>query len=106
MFKVDLSNLPKLHDDYGGYRQSHRGENVSLRVAHIPAGRPASPAHSHANEQIVVVLEGSYVLRIGDEEVPVKAGDVLVIPPDVPHGSVKVFVDSVVVDIFAPPQET
>ena len=43
-------------------------------------------AHSHAPEQVYVVVRGRGKMRVGDEERWVEAGDLIFIPPDVVHG--------------------
>jgi len=51
----------------------------------IQPGKKAFPAHYHlANEEAVFVLEGEGVLRLGDEEHNLRAGDYLAFPPGPP----------------------
>lgn len=65
------------------------------------------PKHSHENEQITYILEGALHFWIGDdgtEEVVVRAGEVLVIPSNVPHKA-EALEDTLDVDIFSPPRQ-
>ncbi|NOT46296.1 MAG: cupin domain-containing protein [Acidobacteria bacterium] len=65
------------------------------------------PRHSHENEQLTYVLEGSLHFWIGDdgeEEVIVGSGEVLVIPSNVPHMA-EAMEDTLDVDIFSPPRQ-
>jgi quercetin dioxygenase-like cupin family protein len=65
------------------------------------------PKHSHHNEQITYILEGELKFWIGDAEgqvVHVKPGEVLHIPPHVPHKA-EAIDDTLDVDIFNPPRE-
>ncbi len=66
------------------------------------------PRHSHPNEQISWIVEGALLFTLGepggDRQVTVRAGEVLVIPGDLPHGA-EALEDSVDFDIFAPPRE-
>jgi quercetin dioxygenase-like cupin family protein len=65
------------------------------------------PLHSHHNEQITYVLEGALRFLLGQEqerEVIVRAGEVLTIPPHLPH-SAEALEDTLDVDIFNPPRE-
>ncbi len=66
------------------------------------------PRHSHPNEQIAYILEGALRFLLGDESNPqeaiVRAGDILVIPADLPH-SAEALEDTVDIDIFAPPRQ-
>jgi uncharacterized cupin superfamily protein len=48
----------------------------------VPPGKRAWPFHCHhVNEEMFVILEGSGVLRFGEREYPVRAGDVIAAPP-------------------------
>ena len=59
------------------------------------------PEHSHVSEQITYVLEGVLRFTIGGEEIVVGAGQVLVIPPNVPHMAVALE-DTLDMDLFSP----
>ncbi len=50
----------------------------------IPAGK-AVAAHFHNCEESILVIKGNAVAEINGEERPVKVGEVLFIPPNVPH---------------------
>jgi len=65
----------------------------------------AVPSHSHHNAQFTMVQTGAlkFLLADGGEQI-VRAGQVLDIPPHVPHG-VEVLEDSVVIDLFTPRRE-
>jgi quercetin dioxygenase-like cupin family protein len=62
------------------------------------------PLHSHHNEQVTYILEGTLKFGLNDEEIIVRAGEVLCIPPNVPHEAVALE-DTVDLDIFTPPRE-
>jgi quercetin dioxygenase-like cupin family protein len=66
------------------------------------------PRHSHANEQLAFVAEGAMRFSLGEEgsaeDVIVRAGEVLVIPGNLPH-SAEALEDTINFDIFAPPRE-
>jgi quercetin dioxygenase-like cupin family protein len=62
------------------------------------------PMHSHENEQITYILEGALKFRLNGDEVVVRAGEVLCIPPHVPHEAIAVE-DTVDLDVFTPPRE-
>jgi quercetin dioxygenase-like cupin family protein len=61
------------------------------------------PMHNHENEQITYVLEGALKFIIQDTEIIVHAGEVLVIPPHVPH-SAEALEDTIDLDVFCPPR--
>jgi len=65
------------------------------------------PLHAHENEQLSHVLEGALRVRVGSEtgeETVVRAGEVLVIPSNVPH-QVEALEDTLAVDVFSPPRQ-
>ena len=59
------------------------------------------PEHSHENEQIAYVLEGALKFIFRDGEAVVRAGEMLIIPPNVPHAATALE-DTIDLDIFAP----
>jgi len=63
-----------------------------------------APRHSHPHEQIVMMLEGKLRLTVGDADTIMAPGDIVVIPPDVPHEA-QALEDTLVLDIFSPPRE-
>ena len=62
------------------------------------------PEHSHHNEQISMMEQGSLKFVIAGQEIVLKAGQVLRIPPNLPH-SAEALEDCVAVDLFSPPRE-
>jgi quercetin dioxygenase-like cupin family protein len=63
------------------------------------------PRHSHPNEQITFITEGALRFDFDDGTSHiVHAGEVLVIPSDLPH-SATALVDTIDFDIFAPPRQ-
>jgi quercetin dioxygenase-like cupin family protein len=59
------------------------------------------PEHAHVSEQITYILEGALQFWIDNQELVVRAGEVLVIPPDVPHKATALE-DTLDVDLFSP----
>lgn len=81
------------------------GDNVM--IAHVYLKKDGVvPLHSHHNEQLTYVLKGALRFLLGeneDREVIVRAGEVLTIPPHLPHSAVALE-DTLDVDIFNPPR--
>lgn len=74
-------------------------------IAHVYLKRGAIvPRHSHVNEQITYILGGALNFILDDGEVLVRAGEVLIIPPGVPH-SAEAMEDTDDLDIFIPRRE-
>ena len=46
------------------------------------------PLHTHPHEQVVNMIEGRFALTVDGETRVLEAGDVVVIPSNVPHGGV------------------
>ena len=59
--------------------------------------------HSHVNEQITYILEGALKFWIDGREIVVRAGEVLTIPPNMPHKA-EAMEDTIDLDIFHPPR--
>ena len=62
------------------------------------------PEHSHHNEQITYILEGALKFWIDGKVIVVKAGEVLTIPPHMPHKA-EALEETVDLDVFNPPRE-
>ena len=78
------------------------GQNVMLARVLLKKGCIV-PEHSHHNEQITYVLEGALKFWIDGKEIVVNAGEVLTIPPNMPHRA-EALADTVDLDIFNPPR--
>lgn len=64
------------------------------------------PLHRHPNEQIAYILEGKLRFWFGENDeqsFDVSAGEVLVIPPNVPHRA-EALEDTLDLDVFSPPR--
>jgi unsaturated pyranuronate lyase len=76
-----------------------------MMIAHVYLAKGAIvPEHSHENEQITYILEGKLRFTIGGEAIDVASGEVLTIPPHVPHMA-EALEDTLDVDVFTPPRE-
>lgn len=61
------------------------------------------PEHSHVNEQITYILQGALKFWIDGREIVVNEGEVLTIPPNMPHKA-EALVDTLDLDVFNPPR--
>ena len=61
------------------------------------------PLHHHENEQISYIVEGALKFEIDGREITVHAGEVLCIPPNMPHQA-EALEDTLDFDIFYPPR--
>jgi quercetin dioxygenase-like cupin family protein len=90
----------------GVQRRFLYGEKAMLAQIWLKKGTTV-PRHVHPAEQLSFIVEGALRLRLGDDlsEVhDVKAGEVLVIPANVPHEAVALE-DTYDLDVFSPPRE-
>jgi unsaturated pyranuronate lyase len=62
------------------------------------------PAHKHVSEQITMVMVGAIRFTIGGRDIDVRAGEVLIIPPNVVHSAIALE-DSDDIDAFSPLRE-
>jgi len=78
---------------------------VNTMLARIVLKRGAHvPLHSHMHEQISQVVEGAARFVLNGNEVVARAGEVVCIPPHMPH-EVIALEDTVALDIFNPPRQ-
>ncbi|RZU35467.1 cupin domain-containing protein [Edaphobacter modestus] len=84
-------------------RQFVVGKDVMVARVLLKKGANV-PLHHHHNEQITYILEGALEFLIAGERIVVRAGEVLCIPPNVPHEA-NALEDTVDVDIFNPPRQ-
>ncbi len=93
---VNVSSLKKRVEERGdkfGYSTCRLGpevgaEKIGASYFEIPPGKQAFPHHYHtANEEAAFVIEGKGLLRIGQDEVEIEAGDYIAFPvgPDHAH---------------------
>jgi quercetin dioxygenase-like cupin family protein len=85
------------------------GERMMMAHVYLKRGCIV-PLHSHMNEQLTYILEGALRFWLGADGTPdqrvqdVRAGEVLVIPPHVPHKA-EALEDTLDLDVFSPPRQ-
>jgi len=96
----DALELEEVHPQF--HRHYLSGEKVMLSRILLKKGFVV-PFHRHHNEQVSFVLDGALKFTFEDKAIVVNSGEVLVIPPNVPH-KVEAMVDTLDFDIFSPPR--
>ena len=81
---VSWNNVPEDHLAQGIRRRIVTGEQVMLGRIYLPKGAVVPP-HRHANEQITHIVSGALRFVIDGEEMIVRAGETLIIPPNAEH---------------------
>jgi quercetin dioxygenase-like cupin family protein len=78
------------------------GQNIMLARVLLKRGCIV-PEHSHPNEQVTFIAEGALKFWIDGKEIVVNSGEVLTIPPNMPHKA-EALEDTVDFDVFNPPR--
>src|ERR1700741_1374083 len=96
--KVEREKLNDLIDrEMGGGNKLMVARVFLKKGAHVP-----QPPHH--NEQVTYILDGALKFAIDGKEIVVRAGEVLCIPPNMPHEA-WALEDTVDLDVFTPPRE-
>jgi quercetin dioxygenase-like cupin family protein len=95
---VAKENLNPLFD-----RQLIVGEKIMVARISLKKGAHV-PLHSHFNEQITQTITGTLKFHIDGKDIVVGPGEILCIPPNMPHEA-WALEDCVEVDTFTPPRE-
>ena len=96
--KIPLEKMNSLLD-----RQLVVGSDVMVARVLLKKGC-VIPLHSHHNEQVTMIESGALQFTIDSKDIVVRSGEVLCIPPHVPH-SATALEDTVDIDIFTPPRQ-
>jgi uncharacterized cupin superfamily protein len=91
--KLEVSDRAPLYDGGAsglvvGARAGTAARKLGGGIDVLPPGKRACPYHFHyAQEELFVILEGAGTLRVAGEMIPIRAGDVIGIPPgpEYPH---------------------
>ncbi len=83
-------------------RRTLYGEKMMVARVRLEKGCHVAP-HHHDSEQIAIVMSGSCVWLMGEERtpVPMKGGEVMVLPSNVVHG-LDVLEDTEIIDVLSP----
>ena len=100
---IDLSDMQEKEIVPGFHGRFVHSENMTFAYWDIAAGS-ALPEHSHAHEQVVNVIDGELELKAAGEIRIMGAGQVAVLPGNVPH-SARGITDCKVIDVFYPVRE-
>ena len=94
------TSIPKKEINPGLVRQFVTASRVTIANFDMKRGCVV-PSHAHENEQVSYVVSGALKFDVAGKDIVVRAGELLQIPPQVPHG-VEVLEDAHVIDIFSP----
>lgn len=84
-------------------------ENLMLAVIDLSVAGSSVPVHAHPHEQISFIVQGRVRFTVGEgdeqETAEVGPGDVIVSPPNTPHGAVLLSDTARIIDAFHPIRE-
>lgn len=66
--------------------RAERGHSLSVRYVEVEG---IVPPHTHTDEETIFYIEGRGLARVGEKEVRIKPGTMLVIPPGTVHSSIR-----------------
>ena len=78
-------------------------QNMSIAFWEVEKGAEV-PEHSHMNEQVMQVLEGSFEFTLDGNTRVYEPGDLVIIAPYIPHSG-KALTDCKLMDTFSPTRE-
>ena len=85
-----LNEIPEEHVTSLFSRRFFTGENITMAFLTLRKGCIV-PRHQHDSEQFSYCISGSLHFNIGGEEVILRAGEMVEIPPNVPHEAVAAY---------------
>lgn len=93
----DLNEVESDEVSSSYFRKIAQGESLTIGKVEVHAGE-VTKLHSHESEEVIFVLKGSWLFRLPDGDVTVRANQMLFIPPGVEHSS-EVLEDVIAIDI-------
>jgi len=101
---IDIESAPVI-DVWGEAVRARRvqGERITLALVEL-APDAIVPGHQHEAEQLGMVIEGTVVFTLGDEQRTLGPGGTWRIPSNVHHQVTAGSEGATVIDVFAPPR--
>jgi quercetin dioxygenase-like cupin family protein len=100
---VHIDDLETFSFAEGSHMRPVLGQNMLINYIEVDPHSPNIP-HSHAEEQIVFIIEGEMEFTLGEETRMIGAGQMVIIPPWVRHGGGTHEKGARSIDIFNPPR--
>jgi quercetin dioxygenase-like cupin family protein len=98
-----LTDIPAEHINPKMTRRLVWGERLMGSYIELKAGAVV-PSHQHENEQLTYCISGVMRFTFPDRVITLRAGEILLIPGNVPHGA-EMLEDVVEMDFFSPPRQ-
>ncbi len=103
MDQVTLNNVEAVEMMPGFHGKFIHSASMTHAYWTIEAGSEL-PEHHHIHEQVANILEGEFEFTVEGETRICKAGDVVILPSNVPHSG-RAITDCKILDVFAPSRE-
>jgi len=102
-----FDDLPVANPAPDTYRRQVHSEHLMMTIVDFVNGpSEAAPPHQHPHEQVTYIAEGEVNFIIGEGTARtvdrVRAGDMVVVPPDAPHTVELVSAAARLIDCFYP----
>ena len=81
---VERGDLPHSATAHRFEGHLYGGANISFFLIDAPMGG-GPDLHTHPYAEVFVIQEGEVTFTVGDETIEAKDGQILVVPPGVPH---------------------
>ena len=94
------SDVPTEHINPSIARQFISAERVTIARFELKRAGIV-PRHAHENEQVSYIVSGALKFVFDDREIVVRGGELIQIPPNVPHAA-EVIEDCIAFDVFSP----
>ena len=88
----------------GYYRRTLTGENHMVCMVDTRPGW-VTKQHKHANDETLIIMEGSFTFTAGDKVFELLPGDIIYIPPWIEHTGTAGDKGMKMIKIFSPPRE-
>jgi len=98
---ADVAAIPPQQIWTGILGRAVHGERVTLSLIELDPDTVV-PEHSHENEQLGILIEGTLTFRIGDETRELGPGATWRILANVPHAVTTGALGAVLVEVFSP----
>lgn len=102
---VDVQGIPPVEFVPGLEFRPVLGERSMVNIVTFQPHTEA-PVHVHEEEQIVLVLDGEFEFELDGDVRTMRAGDMAVVPPWVPHGARTADTPCTEADVFTPPRRS
>lgn len=98
------SEIEAVEVEPGRKRRLIHTDNLMVVVWDFKGGpwiKPDTP-HTHPHEQVAYIVEGELLFFLGDETQRLHAGDMVAVPPEVPHCIQLISSEVRLIDAFTP----